>query len=114
MRIIADAPKPLVSFRALGAGPLEEFRCRIYDGVEVDHDAERVDFLEKLAGPGVVDCEAIDERVAAMQARGWLPEKPELEPNPDGEGRIGRWRMTDRGRAEWLEIQRNGNRVDQD
>ena len=39
--------------------------------------------------------------VAALQARGWLAPSPELEPNPDGPGKVGRWRLTDVGRAEW-------------
>jgi hypothetical protein len=84
----------------------EQVRCRIYDGTTNDDgvtpdEAKRREFVAELAGPGVVDCPAIDPWVEKLQARGWLPDAPELEPNPDGRGRIGRWRLTDRGREEW-------------
>lgn len=82
---------------------IDDVRCRIY-GDEDPVEAERVAFVRSLAGPGVVDCPAYDPWVAALQGKGWLPEKPELEPNPDGPGKIGRWRLTDKGRAEAAEI----------
>lgn len=83
----------------MGEGDPETFRCRIYGAA--DEPDERAAFVEQLAGPGVIDCPAYDPWVAALQARGWLPESPVLEPNPDGPGRIGRWILTDKGRAEW-------------
>ena len=88
----------------MGAGEPETFRCRIY-GVAEDPEAEakRRAFLAELAGPGVIDCPAIDPWVSALQERGWLPDSPELEPNPSGPGKLGRWRLTDTGRAAWAE-----------
>lgn len=83
----------------MGEGEPEAFRCRIYGAA--DEPDERTAFVEQLAGPGVIDCPAYDPWVVALQARGWLPESPVLEPNPDGPGRIGRWSLTDKGRAEW-------------
>jgi antirestriction protein ArdC len=53
---------------------------------------------------GVVDCPAYDGFVAALQGRGWLPLEPELDGNPDGEGKIGRWRLTDKGRVEAVDL----------
>lgn len=85
----------------MGVGEPETFRCRIYGG---EDDAERTAFLEQLAGEGAIDCPAIDPWVEALQARGWLANTPALEPNPDGPGRIGRWNLTDKGRAEWAQI----------
>jgi hypothetical protein len=84
----------------MSRGEPEAFRCRIYGGVDPDEE-KRVSFVTSLAGPGVVDCPAYDPWVEKLQARGWLPDAPELEPNPDGPGRIGRWRLTDLGREEW-------------
>lgn len=78
----------------------EDFRCRIYDGGDRSEEA-RVTFVEQLAGEGAIDCPVYDGWVAALQARGWLPQVPELEPNPAGPGKVGRWRLTDVGRAEW-------------
>lgn len=78
----------------------EAFRCRIY-GTEDSDEAARVAFVERLAAEGVIDCPAYDGWVAALQARGWLPPRPELVPNPDGPGRIGRWKLTEHGRTEW-------------
>lgn len=88
-----------------GAEP-ETFRCRIY-GAPEDPAAEaaRRAFVTELAGAGVIDCEAIDPWVCALQARGWLSDAPEIEPHPDGSGRkVGRWHLTDTGRAAWAEI----------
>jgi hypothetical protein len=82
----------------------EQVRCRIYDGEDKD-EAKRVSFVNELAGPGVVDCPAYDPWVAALQGKGWLAPTPELEPNQDGPGRIGRWRLTDLGREEWRRMQ---------
>ena len=79
---------------------VETFRCRIYGGEDPDKAAS-VDFIERLATVGELDCPAYDGWVAALQARGWLADKPELEPNPDGPGKVGRWRLTDAGRAAW-------------
>ena len=89
----------------MGIGEPEVVRCRIYGAAE-DHDERaRLDFVRQLAGPGVIDCPAIDPWVAALQARGWLPEAPALEPNPEGEGKIGRWTLTDKGRAEFARLE---------
>lgn len=90
----------------MGAGEPETFRCRIY-GVAEDPEAEakRRAFVTDLAGPGVIDCEAIDPWVGALQARGWLPDRPELEPHPDGVHKVGRWRLTAKGREEWAAMQ---------
>lgn len=86
----------------MGCGEPEHFRCRVYGG---DHDDdERRAFLERLAGEGVIDCPAIDPWIATLQARGWVAERPGLEANPDGPGRIGRWRLTSYGRQEWDRI----------
>jgi hypothetical protein len=79
---------------------VETFRCRIYGGEDSD-EAARVDFIERLATTGEIDCPAYDGWVAALQARGWLPAAPELEPNPVGPGKVGRWRLTDTGRTAW-------------
>lgn len=83
----------------MGVMPDEEPRCRIYDATgqkpAVDH---RLVFLRTCAGPGAIDCPAYDGWVEALQARGWLPKRPELERNPDGPGSIGRWFLTDAGR----------------
>lgn len=87
----------------MGVDDPHEVRCRVY-GAESDGEAERVAFVERLAGPGVIDCPAIDPWVEPLQARGWLPAAPDLEPNPDGPGRIGRWRLTDKGSEEWARM----------
>ena len=79
-------------------GIVETFRARIYGGEDPDEAARR-DFIERLATVGVLDCPAYDDWVAALQARGWLPMLPELESNPKGPGKVGRWRLTDVGRA---------------
>lgn len=81
------------------SGTPEAFRCRIYDTEDSD-EAARVAFVERLADDGVIDCPAYDAWVAVLQARGWLPPQPELELNPDGPGKIGRWKLTEAGRAE--------------
>ena len=80
-------------------------RCRIYGGGDDADDQRRVAFVTALAGRGVIDCPAYDDWVAALQARGWLPPTPDLEPNPDGPGKIGRWLLTPKGREEWARIQ---------
>lgn len=79
----------------------ETFRCRVYGDEVTAEDRERAAFVDRLAGEGVIDCPAYDPWVAKLQERGWLAAQPELEPNPDGPGRIGRWRLTAHGRAEW-------------
>lgn len=81
----------------MGLDDPEEVRCRVYGGE--DGEAERVSFMHALAGPGVIDCPAYDGWVVALRERGWLPAEP--EPNPDGPGRIGRWRLTAKGHDEW-------------
>lgn len=80
----------------------ETFRGRVYGGDTKD-DPRRA-FVHALATTGVVDCPAYDPWVAALQERGWLPLQPELEPNPDGPGRIGRWRLTPAGVEAWKEM----------
>lgn len=89
----------------MSQGILEEVRCRVYGGDNQDQDEERrSNFVRALATIGVVDCPAYDDWVTALQERGWLPERPELEPNPDGPGKIGRWRLTPKGHEEWAKI----------
>lgn len=56
-------------------------------------------FLVELLGAGAIDCPANDRRVARLKILGWLPRDPDFEPNPDGPGRIGRWRPTAEGLA---------------
>ena len=90
----------MTQLRFMGQDDPEEVRCRVYDGSD-DQEAARRAFLENLAGPGVIDCPAYDPWVAALQEREWLPRAPDLEPNPDGPGRIGRWRLTAKGLREW-------------
>jgi hypothetical protein len=81
---------------------VDDVRCRVYGGE--DEDDRRAAFVERLAAEGVVDCPAYDGWVAALQVRGWLPKAPGLEPNPDGPGKIGRWRLTDVGLKAWREV----------
>ena len=89
----------------MGVGEPEAFRERIYGApADPEHEAKRRAFVAQLAGPGVIDCPAIDPWTAALQARGWLPAQPELEPNPDGPGKLGRWRLTSKGREEWAKL----------
>ena len=88
----------------MGLGEPEVFRARVYGGAEDPAERERAEFIERLAGPGVIDCPAIDPWIAALQERGWLPAAPALEPNPTGEGKIGRWTLTDKGRTEWARM----------
>lgn len=88
---------------ALGVEP-EAVRCRVYGDDVTAEDRERAAFVDRLCGPGVIDCPAYDPWVAALQERGWLDERPELERNPDGPGRIGRWRITAQGRAEFTRL----------
>lgn len=101
-----------LSFMSIGES--EHFRCRVYLGSR-DNDAnetERVRFIERLASEGVVDCPAYDPWVRVLQARGWLSDTPKLETNPSGEGKIGRWRLTELGRAAWEKMrERDGLRV---
>jgi len=83
---------------------VDDVRCRIYgDDTDAQHNY-RVSFLRSCAGEGVIDCPAYDGFVAALQKKGWLPPCPELEPNPEGKGRIARWRLTDIGRSEAAEF----------
>lgn len=90
----------------MGVGEPETFRERIYAAPE-DPEAERKrrEFVARLAGDGVIDCQAYDPWIAALQARGWIDDQPELEPNPAGPGRIGRWRLNSTGRAAWAAMQ---------
>jgi hypothetical protein len=81
----------------MGIGDPEAFRCRVYHS-ETD---ERRNFVEALAGDGVIDCPAYDEWVEAFKKLGWLPELPDFEPNPEGKGKIARWRLTEFGREEF-------------
>jgi hypothetical protein len=92
----------MVMMRFMGVGEPEEFRCRVYgcDADEDDEERQRLAFVKSLAGEGVIDCPAYDGWVKALQGRGWLPETPDREPNPDGPGKVGRWRLTARGLAE--------------
>ena len=79
---------------------VDAVRSRIYGGEDTEAEKQRVNFVKSCAGAGVIDSEAYDGFVAALQGRGWLPPKPDLEPNPDGAGKIGRWRLTAKGRTE--------------
>lgn len=88
----------------MGLGHPETMRGRIYSAPDPDEVARR-DFVRQLAGPGVIDCPAFDGWVAALQARGWLPAAPTLEPNPDGPGRVGRWQLTPAGLEAWRSIE---------
>lgn len=79
----------------------ETFRCRIYVADDEDYQQRR-SFVESLAGDGVLDCPAFDNWIFALQARGWIDEKPAIEPIGDGSGRsYRRWKLNDKGRAEW-------------
>lgn len=82
----------------------ETFRGRIYGAAADPAETARIAFVQRLAGDGVLDCPAFDGWVAALQARGWLPAKPELEPHPNGIDRAGRWRLTPAGRAAWATL----------
>lgn len=82
----------------------EAVRCRVYGAEPDENDKARAAFVDRLAGEGVIDCPAYDPWIAKLQERGWLPERPELEPNPDGPGKIGRWRLTETGRREWATL----------
>lgn len=86
----------------LGVGEPEAFRCRVYG--ENDDDAKRRAFIEMLAGPGVIDCPAYDAWIDAFESRGQVA--GELEPNPDGPGKVKRWRLNERGRRWWEEYKR--------
>lgn len=89
----------------LGVGEPDYFRCRVYGG-DVARDAnelERHAFVQRLATTGVIDCPAYDEWIAALDARGWVAYR--MEPNPTGEGRVKRWRLTDVGREQWEGMQ---------
>lgn len=94
------------TYRAMGEGEPETFRCRVYDYAPDGHEQKRAEFVERLYTVGVIDCPAYDPWVEALQQRGWLPDSPELEPNPDGPGRVGRWRLTEHGRSEWRHMRR--------
>jgi len=87
-------------------GHVDNVRCRVYGGQsDTKDEAKRLAFLRACASSGAVDCPAYDGWVSALQSRGWLPETPALEPNPDGPGQIGRWKLTDEGRKELARIE---------
>lgn len=88
----------------MGVGEPETFRCRIYGDDPTTNDEARRAFVERLAGDGVIDCPAYDGWVANLQKRGWLLERPELEANPNGPGKVGRWRLTAKGCEEWARL----------
>lgn len=80
-------------------------RCRVYGDDEVTpEDRQRAEFVNALAGDGVIECEGHERWISALQERGWLPEDGVLEPNPDGPGRIKRWHLTAKGRSEWAHM----------
>lgn len=90
----------MVTMLFMGVGEPEAFRCRVYGcDAEADEERQRLTFVKQLASDGVIDCPAFDGWVKALQGRGWLPEQPDLEPNPDGSGKVGRWRLTAKGLA---------------
>lgn len=79
----------------------ETFRARVYIAEDEQHRRRRA-FVEELATNGVIDCPAYDRWVRALQSRGWLDEKPVLEPFGDGTTRChGRWKLNAKGRTEW-------------
>lgn len=79
----------------------EHVRCRVYGAEPTEDDQARTAFVDRLAGEGVLDCPAYDSWVEVLQRRGWLDAQPELEPNLDGPGKVGRWRLNATGRAAW-------------
>lgn len=81
----------------MGEHEEHDIRCRVYDGTSASEVDPRLAFLRTCASEGAVDCQAYDRWVEALQQRSWLPERPELQPNPDGPGKIGRWRLTQAG-----------------
>lgn len=89
-------------------GHPDVFRCRVYGDQESDdgHDAARVRFIRALAGDGVIECPAYDQWLAALAGRGWLV--GELEPNPDGPGRVKRWRLSIVGRRALADVIEGG------
>ncbi len=88
-----------IELRMLGVGEPETFRCRIYDGgISDEQEARRRAFIHTLAGEGALDCPAYDKWTAALRERGWA--EMTLEPNPNGPGRVGRWKLTELGRSE--------------
>ena len=87
----------------MGQEPPEDVRCRVYVADD-PAEQERVAFVRRLADAGILDCPAYDGWIAALLARGYVT--GELEPNPDGPGRVKRWRLNDRGRAELGEVLR--------
>lgn len=87
--------------RFMGRGDPEPFRCRIYGDVS-DDDKARAAFVERLGTVGVIDAPAWDTWIDALDAAGWL--HGSLEPNPEGDGYIKRWTLSDYGRAEWAQL----------
>jgi len=88
----------MVTMLFMGVSEPETFRCRVYGcDAEAEEERQRLTFVKALAGEGVIDCPAYDGWVKALQGRGWLPEQPDLEANPDGSGKVGRWRLTAKG-----------------
>lgn len=85
-------------------GHAESFRCRVYHDADADdgHDEERTRFIRALAHEGVIECPAYDQWFAALAGRGWIIS--ELEPNPDGPGRVKRWRLSIDGRRALAEV----------
>lgn len=101
--------------RFMGIDEPEQVRCRIYGAEPSDHEREqearRLALLRRMASPeGAIDGEAIDDAVAALKARGWLADMAMVD-NPDGPGRLGVWRLNDRGR-EALAAYERGESVD--
>lgn len=82
-----------VELSFMGACEPETFRCRIYG---TDAEDERVSFLRRLGGEGVLDAPIYDARLAEMEARGLV--SATFEPAAGG-GRWKRWRLTQAGRA---------------
>jgi hypothetical protein len=75
----------------------ETFRCRVYGYEPDEQDRKRVALVRQLATDGVLDCPAYEQAMAALEERGYATMA--LEPNPDGPGRVGRWRLTEEGLA---------------
>lgn len=79
----------------------ETFRARVYLAEDERH-RRRVAFVESLANEGVIDCPAYDGWIGALRDRGWLDERPVLEPISRSNRLChGRWKLNDKGRAEW-------------
>lgn len=87
----------------MGLDEPETFRARIYVGDDTQ-DQHRRGFMAALANDGVLECDAYDVWIEALDGRGWV--KSEMVPHPEVDGAKARkWTLNDVGRAEWKRIQ---------